>query len=123
MLRNRIYYALKPLIPRRLRLGVRRWWTTRVRQHVDEIWPVMPGSERPPLEWKGWPEERKFACVLTHDVESQAGVDNVRSLMRLEMELGFRSSFNFIPEGDYTVPRDLRDELIQRATQARLRIK
>ena len=31
--------------------------------------------------------------------------------MRLEMELGFRSSFNFIPEGDYRVPRELREEL------------
>jgi len=31
--------------------------------------------------------------------------------MELEKELGFRSSFNFIPQGDYRVSRDLRDEL------------
>src|SRR5438046_2349971 len=31
--------------------------------------------------------------------------------MRLEQHLGFCSSFNFIPEGDYKVPPDLRDEL------------
>ncbi len=31
--------------------------------------------------------------------------------MRLEMELGLRSSFNFIPEGDYRVPYELREEL------------
>jgi hypothetical protein len=31
--------------------------------------------------------------------------------MELEMELGVRSSFNFIPEGKYRVPRELRDEL------------
>ena len=112
MLRNRIYYTLKPLIPRRLRLGVRRWWTTRIRQNVDDVWPVMPGSERPPIDWNGWPEGKKFAFVLTHDVESKVGLDKVRDLMRLEMELGFRSSFNFIPEGNYTVPEDLRQELV-----------
>ena len=31
--------------------------------------------------------------------------------MQLELDLGFRSSFNFIPEGDYKVPRELREEL------------
>jgi hypothetical protein len=33
--------------------------------------------------------------------------------MRLEMDLGFRSSFNFIPEGGYEVPADLIQELKQ----------
>ena len=31
--------------------------------------------------------------------------------MQLEMELGFRSSFNFVPEGSYRVPAELRAEL------------
>ena len=46
--------------------------------------------------------------MLTHDVESGAGLANCRSLARLESELGFRSSFNFIPEGSYRVPPELR---------------
>ena len=71
----------------------------------------MPGSERPPENWPGWPEGKKFAFVLTHDVESQAGLAKCRSLMELEKELGFRSSFNFVPEGRYRVPTDLREEL------------
>jgi len=33
-------------------------------------------------------------------------------LMQIEMELGFRSSFNFVPEGSYRVPPELREELI-----------
>lgn len=73
----------------------------------------MPGSERPPENWPGWPGGKKVAVVLTHDVEGQAGLDKCRDLMRLELELGFRSSFNFIPEGDYEVPRELREELTQ----------
>jgi glycosyltransferase involved in cell wall biosynthesis len=31
--------------------------------------------------------------------------------MQLELDLGFRSSFNFIPEGNYRVPSELREEL------------
>jgi glycosyltransferase involved in cell wall biosynthesis len=71
----------------------------------------MPGSERPPEDWSGWPEGKKFAFVLTHDVESKAGLAKCRSLMQIEMELGFRSSFNFVPEGSYRVPPELREEL------------
>jgi len=71
----------------------------------------MPGSERTPANWRGWPHGKKFAFVLTHDVESKAGLDRCRSLMELELNLGFRSSFNFIPEGSYLVPAQLRQEL------------
>ena len=83
----------------------------RLRQRIGDIWPIMPGSERPPENWPGWPQGKKFALVFTHDVESKAGLEKCRSLMQLEMELGFRSSFNFIPEGDYRVPAELRNEL------------
>jgi glycosyltransferase involved in cell wall biosynthesis len=71
----------------------------------------MPGSESPPENWPGWPGGKKFALVLTHDVESKVGLKKCQSLMHLEMELGFRSSFNFVPEGDYRVPAALREEL------------
>ena len=49
--------------------------------------------------------------MLTHDVEGPGGVAHCRELMKLEMKLGFRSSFNFIPEGTYSVPKELREEL------------
>jgi glycosyltransferase involved in cell wall biosynthesis len=83
----------------------------RLRQRIGDVWPIMPGSESPPENWPGWPEGKKFAFVLTHDVESRAGLRKCRSLMQLEMELGFRSSFNFVPEGSYRVPAELREEL------------
>ncbi len=109
--RNRLYYGLKPLIPASARHIVRKWFVQRQRKHVGEIWPILPGSERPPDGWPGWPEGKKFAFVLTHDVEGQTGVDQCRELAQLEMKWGFRSSFNFIPEGEYRVPKELRDEL------------
>ena len=64
-----------------------------------------------PADWPGWPDGKKFAFVLTHDVESPAGLAKCRQLMQLELQMGFRSSFNFIPEGDYTVPKEFREEL------------
>ena len=111
MLRNRIYYGLKPFVPQSLRTAIRRKLAKRLRKQIEGVWPIMPGSECPPENWPGWPEGKKFAFVLTHDVESKAGLDRCRSLMQLERDLGFRSSFNFIPEGSYRVPAELREEL------------
>jgi len=112
MLRHRIYYSLKPFIPRSIRLGIRRWFAVRKRKQVRDIWPIMPASERGPQDWCGWPDGKQFALVLTHDVEGKEGLNKCRQLMRLEQERGFRSSFNFIPEGNYKVPAELRGELV-----------
>ena len=78
---------------------------------MSEVWPVLPGSERPPQGWSGWPEGKQFALVLTHDVEGQSGLDKCRQLAQLERQYGFCSAFNFIPEGQYRVPPELRAEL------------
>src|SRR5205823_1225493 len=64
-------------------------------------------------DWPGWPGNKRFAVILTHDVESATGVQRCRELAALEHRLGFRSSFNFIPEGDYKVPPELRAELVE----------
>jgi hypothetical protein len=93
-------------------MAIRRKLATRLRKKITDVWPIMPGSERPPENWPGWPEDKEFALVLTHDVEGKTGLDKCRPLMHLELELGVRSSFNFVPEGDYRVPAELRDELI-----------
>ncbi len=110
--RNRVYYLLKPLIPRSVRLRVRRLFADHKRGRVGDIWPIFPGSEKPPEGWPGWPDGKQFAFVLTHDVEGVEGLKQVRQLAELEMSMGFRSCFNFIPEGDYQVPPELRQWLV-----------
>ena len=92
---------------------VRRIVAVRKRRRVDGVWPVLPGSERPPAHWSGWPENKQFAFVLTHDVEGPLGVTNTRPLFTLEQEMGFRSSYNFVPEGSYRVSAELREELVR----------
>lgn len=114
MFRNRLYYSIKPLLPATFRLAVRRWFAVRKRERVLGVWPILPGSEKPPVGWRGWPDAKQFAFVLTHDVEGQSGLDKVKRLAELEMRFGFRSSFNLIPEGDYRVPADLRGWLASR---------
>lgn len=83
------------------------------RRQSAAVWPILPGSERKPDGWPGWPSGKRFAVVLTHDVEGPAGLAKCRKLMAIERELGFRSSFNFVPEGGYSVDAALREELIQ----------
>src|SRR2546430_10118622 len=114
MFANRIYCGLKPFVPQSLRAAIRRRLAIRLRRNIEDVWPIMPGSERPPEDWPGWPEGKKFAFVLTHDVESANGLGKCEQLVQLEQQLGFRSCFNFIPEGPYQVPAELRASLIAR---------
>ena len=112
MIRNRFYYSIKPLVPPSLRMKLRRWFALRKRDTVRDIWPIMPESETPPKGWPGWPEGKKFALILTHDVESRVGLQKCRELMEMETSLGFRSSFNFIPQGEYSTTAAFRQGLV-----------
>lgn len=111
MLRNNLYYGIKPFLPLSLRLSLRRWVVRRQRAGVDGTWPILPGSEKPPAGWPGWPDSKKFAVVLTHDVEGQTGLDKCQAVMELELKYGFHSSFNLIPRGEYQASAEIRNEI------------
>ena len=110
---KRLYYHLKPYLPWRLRTRLRQMLARRQLNKYKDVWPINELAGQVPAGWPGWPDGRKFAFVLTHDIEGHAGLAKCRQLMKLEQKLGFRSSFNFIPEGDYDVSRELREELSQ----------
>src|SRR5687767_13380253 len=88
-------------------MAVRRAIARRQLEKSRDRWPILPAAGTPPKDWCGWPNGKKFAFVLTHDVESQRGLDHCEELLALERKLGFRSSFNFIPEGPYKVSQTL----------------
>ncbi len=113
-LRRKIYYHLKPLLPFALRVSVRRWFAKRKLRQCQDIWPIKPGTEKPPPGWPGWPDGKQFAVVLTHDVEGPVGLQRIKPLIELEMRLGFRSCYNLIPEGSYEVTQELRDHITSR---------
>lgn len=108
MLIRRFYYSLKPYVPWHLRIGLRRLLAKRIRKQNLGTWPIDPLAAAKPDGWQGWPNDKKFAVVLTHDVEGAHGLARCRELAECEIDLGFRSSFNFIPEGGYLVPAELR---------------
>jgi glycosyltransferase involved in cell wall biosynthesis len=113
MLRRRFYYLIKPIVPRWLRMEIRRVRARRMRKIYQDVWPITESAAREPAGWPGWPEGKDFAFVLTHDVERAGGLSKCRQLAELEMEHGVRSSFNFVPEGDYEVPQELIDWLTE----------
>ena len=109
---NRIYYGLKPYLPWRLRMGLRRVLARWKRKAYQDVWPIKESAGNRPAEWAGWPEGKRFALVLTHDVEGARGLAKCRQLMQLEKQMGFRSSFNFVPEAiDYDVSWAFMEEL------------
>ena len=113
MLLNKAYYTFKFLVPRRLQIQLRRYYVNRKRSQHAEIWPIDHNAGKPPEGWTGWPDGKKFALVLTHDVETAEGLDKCYQLAEIEERLGFRSSFNFVA-GDYPVPAALRQHLTDR---------
>ena len=104
------YTALKPFIPRRLQILLRRILVNRTMRSFKDKWPIDPASATQPDGWQGWPDNKKFALVLTHDVDTQKGHDNCIHLADTEERLGFRSSFNFVAE-DFKVSHALINEL------------
>jgi GT2 family glycosyltransferase len=120
------YYAAKPLLPRRLQIAARRLYAKRQARVPFPRWPIEPllverrrDELRAQLAQRGgkplpivadWPEGRRFAAILTHDVEGLAGVENVARLIDLERRHGFVSSWNFVAEW-YPLDRALLDRV------------
>lgn len=126
---KRLYYAVKPMMPTELRYGLRRQYTNFLQSIDRTCWPIEERFVRfqfevvrELLEILGqdsisfkhfWPHGHRFAFVLTHDIETKEGQAFVREVADLEEELGFRSSFNFVPER-YKLDIDLMQELRER---------
>jgi peptidoglycan/xylan/chitin deacetylase (PgdA/CDA1 family) len=119
------YYSVRPMLPRRLQIALRRAYSRVQRRATFPRWPVEPSlhdfydlvlrwsSELAdsPVPWiSPWPEGRTWALVLTHDVETAAGVELLPVLRDVEQRLGYRSSWNFVP-GRYQVEEELVQDL------------
>lgn len=108
-----LYYYVKPFVPRSVQIMFRRKRIKRILPLIKDCWPIDYRSGKEPDEWRGWPESKKFALILTHDVENAAGQDKCMQLAEIEERLDFRSSFNFVPKR-YNVSAELLDFLINK---------
>lgn len=104
---NTVYYMVKPLLPRWFQLWMRRKVALSKLPGYKNVWPILEKAGEKPAGFRRWPGEKEFAVVLTHDVELIGGHNKVKKLLQLEKGLGFRSSFNFVPER-YQVSPELR---------------
>lgn len=105
-----LYYAVKPLVPRRLQIMIRRSIAAHKRRSAKPVWPIDHRAGNAPPGWPGWPEQKRFALVLNHDVDTAKGHDQCGFLSDMEKALGFRSAFFFVPEG-YRVSKEQRCRL------------
>jgi len=107
---RRLYYIIKPILPRRLQIFLRRWAINYKKPKYANIWPIDEKAGKKPSDWNGWPDNKKFALVLTHDVDTVLGHDKCLNLIALEQSLDFVSSFNFVAER-YVVSHELRQHI------------
>lgn len=111
MFLTNLYYNLRPFVPRAVQIAIRRQIVRRRLPKYAHVWPIDERAGVAPEGWTGWPEGKKFAFVITHDVETTKGVERCRKLAQIDREHGFRSSFNFVAE-DYPIPSGLRESLV-----------
>lgn len=137
---KRLYYQLKPILPRSLVRIARRSYRAHQENNFPLNWPIEPRLVRflqrawnlnselrtpnselsnsssttchlPLATFKSfWPDSSHFSFVLTHDVETEKGLQCVKKLADIDLHYGFRSSFNFVPER-YSLTPKLRAEL------------
>lgn len=107
-----LYYSLKPLIPRSAQIQTRRRVAQLRRKRNLDIWPISEKAGALPKDWNGWPHNKKFALAIIHDVDTIQGMANCLKLMELDIQLGVKASFNFVPE-DYWVPPWFRQIIIE----------
>jgi len=111
---RQVYYKLKPYLPRKMQVQLRKNVTDLMSRRRFPAWPmdasvdllhrylmtklleITPGSSLPMISL--WPQGAKMALLLTHDVETISGVGNIQKIINIEQKHGFRSAWNFVPE-------------------------
>ena len=67
---NRLYYHIKPYLPWGFRMALRRIVARRKLKNCQDVWPINEAAGNSPAGWPGWPDGKKFAFVLTHDLDT-----------------------------------------------------
>ena len=122
------YYLARPALPRPVQLGLRRRFTRLQAASPFPRWPIEDSlhdfydwlfaliaglADRPVPFLSLWPAGRAWALVLTHDVETAAGLRDMNLLRAPEPARGYRSSWTSVgaryPVDDESV-RSLQDD-------------
>lgn len=117
------YYSLRPLLGASTRRHVQRmrllpgwkkikfphWPVDSTVEHVHRKLLALAmkarGLKQMPFIWF-WPEGFSSCAIITHDVEGACGKDFCSQLMGIDEAFDFRSAFQIVPEGRYTVTEE-----------------
>ena len=125
-----IYYWTRPILPVPVRSVLQRiklrgepknrfpkWPVDRTVDRLFEklmVAAIRANGGRPiPFIWF-WPNGKKAAFILTHDIEDEAGKTFCSSLMDIDDEYGFKASFQIVPESRYPIEPEFLKEFRNR---------
>ena len=127
---RRVYYYFRPMLGDSLRRSLQRvflrgwdklpfprWPVDTTVEHILERLLLLSMKfrklDRIPFIWF-WPYGAPSSAILTHDVETTAGVKFILSLMDVDDSFNIKSSFQLVPEQRYTRSADLLETIRQR---------
>lgn len=127
---HKCYYFIRPLLSvdtrkHLQRLALRGWkkrpfprWPVDVTvEHLMEQGLMLSmktnGLHTVPFIWF-WPEGHSSCGILTHDVETESGLQFTSTLINLDDEFGMKASFQVVPEERYTVTEHYLDSIRSR---------
>ena len=125
-----LYYVFRPIMPVPIRSVLQRFHLRGQMENPFPNWPVdrtverfferlmelqlrANGNQPIPFIWF-WPEGKRAAFVLTHDIERAAGVAFCPRLMDIDNEFGFRASLQVVPEKRYDVTEEFLQDIRNR---------
>src|SRR5215469_373278 len=124
----RVYYFFRPFLPRVIRqyfqrIYLRDWDTLTIPRWpidttVDDLLAQLLlgvirselGPKRIPFIWF-WPEGASSCAIMTHDVETQAGLRHCLALMDTDAVFGMPAAYQMVPEDRYRVSSAFLDEI------------
>jgi peptidoglycan/xylan/chitin deacetylase (PgdA/CDA1 family) len=124
---RKLYYLFRPLTSRLMRKQIQRFHVRHWQEFRFPRWPVdttvenicerllllsmqAKGVGKVPFVWF-WPRGARGCVAMTHDVESQAGMDFCSRLMDIDDSFGVKASFQVVPEERYRVSSEVIDEM------------
>jgi hypothetical protein len=130
------YYSVRPLLPISVRKHLQRLYFRGREKTLFPRWPLdstvedlfeallglflrANRTDAIPFIWF-WPDGATAAAIMTHDVETSAGLEFCPRLMEIDESFGIRSSFQIVPEDRYSVSSTLIDDIFARGHEVNI---
>lgn len=100
---KKIYYNYaRPVMPLFIRHFLQERYNLKITHLPDFIWDEFAKLVKNEKEWEHFSymifkDRATSAIILTHDIETQKGMDFVPEIIALEKKFGFKSSWNIVP--------------------------